>query len=93
MQEQDYRKSYQTYRGLKTKLKFNPELSHTIDVHPWRNRKQFVRMYEKASPPKYADKIPKDLLTLRTSLDMADRKKKIPNYKLAESLLPQLRTY
>lgn len=95
MQEEDYRKSCQTYRGLtNSRMKFNPELSKTIDVHPWRNRREFMRIYEKASPPhKYADKIPKDLLTLRASLDMTQRKKPAPNYRLAETILPQLKAY
>ncbi len=95
LQEEDYRKSYQTYRGLpNSRLKFNPELSRTIDVHPWRNRREFTRLYEKASPPhKYADKIPKDLLSLRASLDMTQRRKPTPNYRLAETILPQLKAY
>jgi hypothetical protein len=63
-------------------------------VHPWRNRREFVKIFEKASPPhKYADKIPKDLLSLRTSLDMSERRKQLPNYRLAETILPQLRAY
>jgi hypothetical protein len=46
MQEEDYRKSCQTYRGLvNSRMKFNPELSKTIDVHPWRNRREFMRIY------------------------------------------------
>lgn len=66
----------------------------TIDVHPWRTRREFLKIYERASPTnKYTKTMPKNLVTLRASLDMAERKKKKENYESAELILPQLRSY
>lgn len=75
MKEEDYKKNYNTFRG-KPKMKYNPELTIT-DSHPWRHRREFVKIFERASPlNRISDKVPKDLLTLRNSLDMTERKKK-----------------
>ena len=46
-----------------------------VNPHPWRTKTNFVKIFEKASPVnKYKKKMPKDLLNLRVSLDMKDRK-------------------
>lgn len=58
LQEEDYLKNYQTNRGMRQKLRYNPEMT-TLDIHPWRTKREFVKIYEKASPNhKYSQKIP-----------------------------------
>lgn len=92
MHQEDYRKNI-GYRSLGAKSsRYNPELT-TIDAHPWRTRREFVKIYEKSSPPKYIDKLPKELASLRASLDMNECHKKVTDYSLAETILPQLKEY
>lgn len=98
MREDNYSKEYYTFKRIsKSKNISNPEdrFITTIDTHPWRHRRQFTKLYEKASPPhKYSTIIPKDLILLRASLDMkAKMKKKIPTYNQAQTILPLLKTY
>ena len=77
---------------MHTQRQFNT--TEKIYPHPWRTRKEFVNMYDKASPiNKYKLKIPKDLLDLRTSLDMTEKLLQTPDYKQAQKLLPQLSFY
>ncbi len=74
-------------------MKFRQE-RNTIDVHPWRNKKEFKRIFNRASPTnKYAKSMPRPLVMLRTSLDMTPRTKKQENYQAAELILPQLKSY
>ena len=75
MKEENYLKHLLSAR-VRPKIKFNPERTR-VDVHPWRTRREFVKIYERASPPnKYSKSIPKNLLTLRNSLDMTEKTKK-----------------
>lgn len=63
--------------------RYNPEMT-TIDTHPWRTKRQFLKIYERASPTnKYSTSMPKDLKSMRTSLDMTERKKKTVDYSPA----------
>ena len=53
-----------------------------------------MKIYERASPTnKYARTMPRNLMSMRTSLDMKERTKKKENYEGAEVILPQLKTY
>ena len=66
----------------------------TVDVHPWRTKREFLKIFEKASPKnKYSKTIPKNLISLRQSLDMTQKVKKKVNYSTAETILPQLKVY
>lgn len=69
MQTQDYSSHYSTKDKTLTQHFFHT--TQKIYPHPWRNKKEFVKIYEKASPPhKYKQRIPQDLLEMRSSLDM-----------------------
>lgn len=91
MQKEEYKTTYskgkyQTQSFFHTTSKIYP--------HPWRRKKQFIQLYEKASPThKYKLKIPDNLLEMRNSLDMQEKIKKALDYKQAERILPQLAIY
>lgn len=91
MQKEDYKASlsktkYRTQGFFHTTSKIYP--------HPWRRKKEFVQLYQRASPlTKYNQKMPDNLLEMRTSLDMKEKLKIQPDYKEAERLLPQLTMY
>ena len=66
-----------------------------VNPHPWRTKNTFVRIMEKASPEnKYSKKMPRDLVNLRKSLDMKDRRS---NSKMEDKgelhILPELKKY
>ena len=91
MQKEDYRTFYSKDQN-KTQGFFNT--TGKIYPHPWRRKKEFVQIYDRASPSnKYKVKIPENLVDLRSSLDMTERVQVKPNLYEAEKILPQLTLY
>jgi hypothetical protein len=81
MQKQDY---LTTFHSTRDKSRTTPHFhsAQKVYAHPWRTKREFQKIYEKASPPhKYQRKIPHDLLELRTSLDMTQKQRELPDYK------------
>lgn len=65
-----------------------------ISPHPWRTKKEFLQIYQKASPSnKYKVKIPKDLVNLRNSLDMREKLNRTMPAREKLLILPQLSAY
>ena len=90
------RPNYSTDSGFGSKHRTQQQFHSTMKVypHPWRNNKTFKNMFYKApSPTKYNQKIPHELLEMRSSLDMTQKIKKAPDYSQAEQILPQLSFY
>jgi hypothetical protein len=94
LREEDYVKQYSISKRIFNAKRYTPELS-TLDVHPWRTKREFVKIYERASPKnKYSTVMPKNLENMRGSLDMTQKKKKKINYSVtADLILPQLKAY
>jgi hypothetical protein len=91
MQRPDYT-HYSSPDKSKTQHFFHT--TQKVYPHPWRTKREFVKIYEKASPPhKYKQRMPQGLLEMRSSLDMTEKVKEVPTYKEAELILPQLTFY
>lgn len=92
MQREEYSTGMGGRDKARTQLFFhNPQKTFP---HPWRTRREFVKIYERASPPnKYNKKMPQELLEMRSSLDMTEKIKPVETFKEAELILPQLSFY
>lgn len=70
-------------------------LTQRTNPHPWRTKNSFLKILEKASPDqsKYHKKMPRDLIVLRNSLDMKDRRESRTEDKKELYILPELKKY
>jgi hypothetical protein len=92
MQKEEYSTGMGGRDKARTQLFFHS--AQKTFPHPWRTRREFVKIYERASPPnKYNKKIPQELLEMRSSLDMTEKIKPVETFKEAELILPQLSFY